>query len=187
MKSQLIVTFLGAEKRGILSEIAKTVGHANCNILDSRQAVYGKDFSLTMIIEGTGASISKAEYLIPLLCQHHDLLSMMKRTSHHEKQNLECLYDVEFSGVDASGVMNSVTNFFTERNINISAFRQKTFPDSATSKPMMKCKMVLSLSKDVDIDELSLSLENLFESLNLKGILKDTHNKEQHENASSWG
>ncbi|MEC7082918.1 MAG: ACT domain-containing protein, partial [Pseudomonadota bacterium] len=51
-KHQLIVTILGTDKSGILSEIATTVSEAQCNILDSRQAIYGKEFSLTMIIEG---------------------------------------------------------------------------------------------------------------------------------------
>ena len=48
-QQQLIVTILGSDKTGILSEIASTVSEAQCNILDSRQAIYGQEFSLTMI------------------------------------------------------------------------------------------------------------------------------------------
>lgn len=97
-KHQLIVTILGTDKTGILSELASTVSEAQCNILDSRQAIYGKEFSLTMILEGSQPAITKAECLIPPVCQRLDLLSMMKRTSHHAKQNLEHLFHVEFSG-----------------------------------------------------------------------------------------
>ena len=183
MKSQLIVTILGTDRSGILSEIATTVSDANCNILDSRQAIYGRDFSLTMILEGTSPAIARAESLIPPLCQRNDLLSMMKRTSQHEKQNLECLFDVEFSGEDVSGLMRSVTGFFAERHVTISAFRQKTFFDQATQTQHMKCKLVVSVGQDNDISELESSLQTLFKSLNLTGQLKDTHTKEYDENA----
>ena len=103
-KHQLIVTILGTDNTGILSEIATTVSEAQCNILDSRQAIYGKEFSLTMIIEGTQSAITKAECFLPALFQRLNLLSMMKRTSHHEKQNLAHLFNVEFSGEDAAGI-----------------------------------------------------------------------------------
>ena len=112
-KHQLIVTIVGTDKSGILSEIATSVAEAQCNILDSRQAIYGREFSLTMIIEGTQSAITKAECTLPALFQRLDLLSMRKRTSHHEKQNLANLLNVEFSGEDTAGLIKAVTGFLS--------------------------------------------------------------------------
>ena len=105
-KHQLIVTVLGTDKSGILSEIASTVSEAQCNILDSRQAIYGREFSLTMIIEGTQPAVTKAECILPAVFQRLDLLSMMKRTSHHEKQNLEHLFNVEYLTLNICSRLN---------------------------------------------------------------------------------
>ena len=52
-----------------------------------------------MIIEGLQSSVTRAEIVLPQLCQQHDLLSMMKRTSEHSKQNIEHLLSLEFNGV----------------------------------------------------------------------------------------
>jgi len=186
MKRQLIVTFLGSDRRGILSEIATTVNDANCNILDSRQAVFGQDFSLTMIIEGSQPDITRAECMIPVMCQQLDLLSMMKRTSKHEKQNLERLFDIEFSGIDTPGLIKRVTSVFADHNATISAFRQKTFTEPNSGEEHMRCKMVMSVPRDTNIEELDKALQNCFEGLNLTGKLKDTHGKEQDENVASW-
>ena len=70
-QQQLIVTILGSDKTGILSEIASTVSEAQCNILDSRQAIYGQEFSLTMILEGSQSAITRAECAVPPLSLIH--------------------------------------------------------------------------------------------------------------------
>ncbi len=185
-KQQLIVTILGTDSSGILSEIAATVSEAQCNILDSRQAIYGQEFSLTMILEGTHPAITKAECTIPPLCQRLDLLSMMKRTSHHAKQNLAHLIDVEFSGKDTTGQIKEVTGFFAQRHSSISAFRQRTFVDEQTGQEMMRCKFVVNVPDSVDFDELKTSLTSLFEQLAVSGKVKDKYNKDSDENVTSW-
>ena len=178
MNHQLIVTILGTDKSGMLSEIAGTVSEAQCNILDSRQAIKGKEFSLTMIIEGSHQAITRAELAIPPMCQKFGLLSMMKRTSHHEKQNLDYLYDVEFSGEDSHGLLKSVTGFFAKRHVSISAFRQRTFKDKKTGKEMMRCKFVVSTPDSVDITQLRSEADALFGSLNLSGKIIDKNKGE---------
>lgn len=185
-KHQLIVTILGTDKSGILSEIATTVSEAQCNILDSRQAIYGKEFSLTMIIEGTQSAVTKAECILPPLFQRLDLLSMMKRTSHHEKQNLAHLFNVEFSGEDAAGLIKAVTGFFANRHAMISAFRQRTFKNKDTGKDNMRCKFVVSLPSDENVDALESDLMSLFDSLNVTGKVIDKHKKDPNENVTSW-
>ena len=185
-KDQRSVTFRGKDKSGILSEIATTVSEAQCNILDSRQAIYGKEFSLTMIIEGTQSAITKAECILPALFQRLDLLSMMKRTSHHEKQNLAHLFNVEFSGEDAAGLIKAVTGFFAERHAMISAFRQRTFKDKTSGKDNMRCKFVVSLPSNENVDALESDLMALFASLNVTGKVGDKQKKDPNENVTSW-
>ncbi|QJR79369.1 glycine cleavage system transcriptional repressor [Alteromonas pelagimontana] len=186
MKQQLIVTILGTDRSGILSEIATTVSEVQCNILDSRQAIYGKEFSLTMILEGNHQAITRAECLIPPLCQRLDLLSLMKRTSHHEKQNIEHVFEVEFSGVDAAGLIKSVTRFFADRNASINAFRQRTFTDEKSGEEMMRCKLMVTVPDSVDFGELEYSLKILFDSLKLTGKVIDKYKKDKYANSASW-
>jgi glycine cleavage system transcriptional repressor len=186
MKLQLIVTILGTDKSGILSQIAATVSEVQCNILDSRQAIYGKEFSLTMIIEGSHQAITRAECTLPTVCQRLDLLSLMKRTSHHEKQNLEHLFNVEFSGEDAEGLVQAVTGFFAQKHTSISAFRQRTFTDPSTQRDMMRCKFVVNASDSVDFPLLESELTELFERLNVSGKVTDKHKKEENEHVTSW-
>ncbi len=175
MKHQLIINILGNDRVGILSEIANAVSDTCCNILDSRLAIYGKEFSLTMILEGSLAAIVKAELNIPQLCQQLDLLSLMKRTTQHCKQNLEHLVDVEFSGKDTLGVIRNVTALFAEHDVAVSAFRQKTFVNQDTQADMMRCKLVASVPDSVDLNVLRQDFSNIMGKLGLTGSISEKY------------
>ncbi|PKG97440.1 glycine cleavage system protein R [Paraglaciecola sp. MB-3u-78] len=178
MTQQLIITILGSDQFGVLSKLADTVSGVGCNILDSRQAVYGQDFSLTMIIEGSQSAITQAECLLPQTCQKHNLLSMMKRTKKHCKQNLEHLADVIIHGESTPGLIDQITDFFKQHNISVSAFRLKFLDkyenDSGRDNPM-KCKMVISIPHDLEVEKIEHALQELLQPLNLEASIKQNH------------
>ena len=178
MPQQLIITILGSDQLGVLSTLADTVSEVGCNILDSRQAIYGQDFSLTMIIEGSQSAITQAECLLPQTCQKHNLLSMMKRTKQHCKQNLEHLADVIIQGQSTPGVIDQITEFFSQRQIAVSAFRLKFLElddnDTASDK-QMKCKMVISMPHELEAEKIESALQKLLQPLKLQGAIKQNH------------
>lgn len=178
MTQQLIVTILGTDKFGMLSAIAETVCEIGCNILDSRQAVFGQDFSLTMIIEGSQAAIANAEFAIPQTCQRLNLLCLLKRTKRHCKQNLEHIADVVILGENAAGVIKSITGFFAQFTISVSAFRLKTLKNPnelVTSPDQMQCKMVVSIPHSVVMEDVLVAFNGLMQSLNLQGVINQNH------------
>ena len=178
MPQQLIITILGSDEFGVLSTLADTVSGVGCNILDSRQAIYGQDFSLTMIIEGSQSAITQAECLLPQTCQKHNLLSMMKRTKRHCKQNLEHLADVIIRGESTPGLIDQVTVFFKQHNISVSAFRLKFLEkdeNNSVGDKHMKCKMVISIPHELEVEKIELALQDLLQPLNLQGSIKQNH------------
>ena len=96
------------------------------------------------------------------------------------------MFNVEFSGEDAAGLIKAVTGFFAQRHAMISAFRQRTFKDKATNKDNMRCKFVVSLPATDDLDALESDLMALFASLNLTGKVVDKQKKDPNENVTSW-
>lgn len=173
MQHQLIITFLGADKVGILGEIANLVCNLKCNILDSRQAHYGEDFSLTMIVEGSLAGITRAEFEIPKLSQKLDLLCMVKRTKQHCKQHLVHLADVEFHGQDAVGIIKDITQFFVQNNIQINAFRQKT--EGKDDDRSVECKMVVSMPQELPLETIKPLFEDFVHKHHLEGSIVEKH------------
>ncbi len=172
MKHQLIMTFLGANRTGILSKIANLASENKCNILDSRQAIYGEDLSLTMILEGSVACITKLECELPNMCLKLDLLSMMKRTKHHNKQHLERLADMNFYGVNATDKIADILAFCASKGVRITAFRQANHESEN-----VKCKMIASLPQDTSYPEFSSDYMQLLTSFDLSGQIEEKSNQ----------
>ena len=81
--NQLVVTAIGEDRPGIVSQLTKLVSETNCNIIDSRIAILGNEFTFIMLLEGDMAAISRVEYSIPTKSVELGLLTIMKRTSQH--------------------------------------------------------------------------------------------------------
>ena len=56
--SRAIVTIIGSDRVGIIAGIANVLSDANVNILDISQSVIREYFTMIMMVDGTGASMS---------------------------------------------------------------------------------------------------------------------------------
>jgi len=185
MNTQLIVNVLGADKLGILSVIAGCISDNSCNILDSRHAIYGQDFSVTMIASGNDSDITRLEIALSSLCVEHELLCMMKRTSGHIKQNIEQIINLKFAGKDSSGLLQTVTKLLAEQAVSISAVRQKV--TSINNECHVECKMILSAPADLDLSEFDTKMKSVLHGLGLSGRISHQQTKEDNEHIESWG
>ncbi|MFC4699313.1 glycine cleavage system protein R [Glaciecola siphonariae] len=184
MKTQLIVNILGADKLGILSTISGCISDHSCNILDSRHAIYGQDFSVTMIASGSEHDITRLEIGLSSLCVEHELLCMMKRTSGHIKQNIEQLISLKFAGQDSAGLMQRVTKLLAGEHVSISAVRQKV--KTKNDVCFVECKMILSAPADLDLVEFDKKVKAALNGLGLSGRISHQQIKEDNEHIESW-
>lgn len=184
MYQELIINVLGKDSIGTLSKVATCINDNGCNILDSRHAIYGKDFSLTMIVSGKAHMITRLEVAMSALCMQEDLLCMMKRTEGHVKQNLEQLITLKFRGEDANGILQQITQTISSYNVSISALRQKT--TQGETQTCTECKMILSAPTDLDLVEFDNTLRHTLNDIALSGQISHQLSKEDNEYIESW-
>ncbi len=114
MTQHLVITAVGTDRPGICNEVVRLVTQAGCNIIDSRIAMFGKEFTLLMLISGSPSNITRVETTLPLLGQQHDLITMMKRTSPHDHQTHA--YTVEIGMASLSAQTISKDKLHSEQN-----------------------------------------------------------------------
>ena len=56
MSQYLVLTAMGADRTGSVSELIKLASKCGCNIIDSRMAIFGVEFTLIMLINGSDKS-----------------------------------------------------------------------------------------------------------------------------------
>ncbi len=69
MKQHLVLTAVGTDRPGICNQVVKLVTQAGCNIVDSRIAIFGNEFTLIMLLTGSTSNITRVETQMPLLGQ----------------------------------------------------------------------------------------------------------------------
>jgi len=172
MSQYLVLTAMGSDRTGCVSELTKLASECGCNILDSRMAIFGLEFTFIMLLNGSSMSINKIEARIPVIAHDLDLITMMKRTSGHKSYDLTQHYQADYAGIDQPGILKSMTAFFATRNIDISSL--KSYIDPKTNH--MSASILFALTKSVSIDELETSFIQLCEQVSVQGCIKKAAN-----------
>jgi glycine cleavage system transcriptional repressor len=126
MAQQLVVTAIGTDRTGIVSQLARLVSDCNCNIVDSRMAIFGNEFTFIMLLAGDAAAISKIEYLLPSSGPDLALLTMTKRTSAHQPPPLSAPYVLSYTGPDKVGTLGTISSLLADQQVYIGALRSET-------------------------------------------------------------
>ena len=176
MIHHLVITAIGSDRPGICNRLTQVVTHSGGNIVDSRIALFGKEFTLILLVSGETTTITRIETLLPTMSAEHDLMVVMKRTAPH--QALQYTYKVEctIESEDRVGLTEAFTQFFFNHQINIaelSAQTQKS-PKKTPHTQADQFHIFISGLTELDMDsrQLEQAFERLCQTLSVKGELQ---------------
>ncbi|WP_440055682.1 glycine cleavage system protein R [Pseudoalteromonas sp. T1lg65] len=167
---QLVLTAIGEDRSGIVGELTQLVSDCNCNIIDSRIAILGNEFTFIMLLAGDMAAISRVEHTLPSKGMELGLLTMMKRTSSHQQSEFSAGYTLQYDGLDSPGTLSKVTRFFAQQGISICSLKSDTFEQD--EELHMRCEIEFNIPVDVNIDDFKIKFEDLSHSLNVDYIFR---------------
>ena len=171
MSQYLVLNAMGSDRTGSVSEIIKLTSECECNIIDSRMAIFGLEFTLIMLLKGSGKSINQLESRLPLVAQKLELITMMKRTSGYKSQNFTHHYEVEYAGIDQPGILKAITAFFATRHIDISSLKS----DINAKTNEMRATIHIALTKDNSIEVIESDFIELCEQIGVQGCIKSAN------------
>ena len=169
MSEYLVLTAMGPDRTGSVSELTKLASQCGCNIVDSRMAVFGLEFTLIMLLKGNDKAIYQLESKVASIAQKLELITMMKRTSGYRKLDFIHHYQASYAGIDQPGILKAVTAFFATRNIDISSLKSEI--NQKTNH--MSASILIALTKDTSIENLESDFVQLCEQLNVQGCIKN--------------
>ena len=83
MIHHLVVTAIGTDRTGIVNQVIRHVSECGCNIVDSRLAILGREFTFIMLLSGEWNAITQVEHSLPRKSHELELITLMKRTAPH--------------------------------------------------------------------------------------------------------
>jgi len=168
MSQYLVLTAMGADRTGCVSELTKLASECECNILDSRMAIFGSEFTFIMLLNGDARAINKIEARLPAVAHSLELITMMKRTSGHRTFDLVKHYEAEYAGIDQPGILQAMTAFFATRKIDISSLKSEI--DPVTNE--MSGNMLFALTEKISFDDLEHDFLELCQQIDVQGCIK---------------
>lgn len=121
----LVLTAIGQNKTGLVSELTGLITQCNCNVLDSKMAIFGSEFTMIMLLAGDNSSLLELEVNLPPLAMQLNLLTMMKRTTTHEELERP-QYLVQIDGPDQTGTIKKLTSYLAKNQIDIASLKSNT-------------------------------------------------------------
>ena len=170
MTNYLVVTAMGADRPGLVSRLARLASECDCDIVDSRMALFGNEFTLIMMISGSWSAITKIESLLPALSVELELMTVMKRTSKHTHKNFVSRIEVIFNGEDQRGTMKSITQFLAERGLDLAAVRSHA--DDNDNLKTQSILLAINIPDKINLLKLEQGIHELAESMSLECTIK---------------
>ena len=170
MTNYLVVTAMGADRPGLVSRLARLASECDCDIVDSRMALFGNEFTLIMMVSGSWTDITKIESLLPNLSVELELMTVMKRTSKHTPENFVSRIEVIFNGEDQRGTMKSITQFVADRGLDLAAVRSHS--DDNNNLKTQSVILAINIPDKVDLLKLEQGIHELAESMSLECTIK---------------
>ena len=161
MDNFLVVTAVGTDRPGIVNELTKIVTQTHCNIVDSRLAVFGNEFTLILLLSGDWNAITRFETDLSVRSAQLELITFMKRTSEHQLVSYEGQISVKLDGKDAPGCIGQFTEYLATKNIDLCSFRTKA------KSGYQRIEMLINLTNNTDYVQLQQHFDGLAERLSL--------------------
>ncbi|OAJ94075.1 glycine cleavage system protein R [Vibrio bivalvicida] len=180
MTQHLVITAVGTDRPGVCNQVVHLVTQSGCNIVDSRIALFGNEFTLIMLLTGNKAAVTRVETTLPLLGQEHDLITIMKRTSTHAHLDNTYTLEVFVESDDKPGLTEKFTNFFAEKNIGLSSLSAQTIDKQKidSEKDQFHIAITATVDSECNLMQLQEEFDNLCQDLAVQGSLNFLKNSQ---------
>jgi glycine cleavage system transcriptional repressor len=162
-KSYLVLTAVGPDRPGLVSEISSAVLAAGANLEDSRMAILGGEFALLVLVSGNEQAMREVEARGDALGTRLGLRLLTKATTSRQPAHDFLPFQIRVTGVDRPGIVQRVTAVLAGRGVNVASLesRLEFAPESGT--PMFILEANLQIPSALALEDLRRELSRACE------------------------
>lgn len=167
MRGHAIVTAVGADRVGIVDDIAREILGLACNIEESRMALLGGDFAALLLVSGEAEAIARLIQDAPGFGTKLGLVTQARSTAAPSAAVDALPYLLESASYDTPGIVHSITAVLRRAGINIASMETETDPAPWTGAPMFTLRARIAVPRSVSVAALRRELSALESEFNL--------------------
>jgi glycine cleavage system transcriptional repressor len=166
-KAYLVITAVGPDRAGLVSELSSLIHAASANLEDSRMAVLGGEFAVLLLVSGTDAALTRVEGRVREAEGALGLTLLFKRTTGPRTLKNVLPYTIRVSGFDRPGIVQTVTGVLARRGVNVSALESRVVNAPESGTPLFVLEASLEVPSEVALSELRRELGSRCDEENL--------------------
>jgi glycine cleavage system transcriptional repressor len=165
-KSYLVLTAVGPDRPGLVSEISSLVLSAGANLEDSRMAILGGEFALLVLVSGEPRAITQVERGSDELGSRLGLRVLSKPTSSPQARRDFLPFRIRVTGVDRPGIVQRVTAVLAGRGVNVASLESRLAYAPLSGTPMFILEAALQIPSALALADLRRELAQACEEEN---------------------
>jgi glycine cleavage system transcriptional repressor len=168
----LSVALITENRDDVLNQLTKTIAQSHCTIIESRANVLGKLLAAYLLITGKWNQIAKAEALLTSFQAKHGGDLCLRRTETSSNLSTGIPYMVYATSVDDPTYPHKLTNFFTEKGIEILEMSSHTYRTRHSETRMLSLTIRIKIPVDLQFSEIRDSFIIFCDALNVDAVLE---------------
>ena len=159
MTTRLVLTFVGDDRPGVVSEISQAVAAHRGTWLDSRSVRLAGKFAGVALVSVPDESLIPLESALAKLAPSGLRVSIDRGAAGDEKPGR--LVTLEIVGAERPGIVRDVTQALTGLGVNIEEFTSGLEGEPFTGAEMFRAHARLSVPAGLELDDLRKAVERL--------------------------
>ena len=165
MKS-LIISAIGSDRPGIVSEISGVITSHGGNVEESRMTRLGSDFAIIMLVS---VAPDWVESLIVALQAINELTIITKPTKTQEAEKGK-QFQIDLTGADNEGIVKVLSKYLAGESINILEMKTHISNAPVTGTPLFNLTALTSIPENINISNIQSDLNRIAQKLGV-GII----------------
>ncbi len=171
-KLQMVITALGSDKPGLVSDLSHTILECGCDIEDSRMIALGGEFAIILQICGSWNAVAKLESSRVSIERKLEMTLVCKRSNGRPLNKTLLPYTVDVVAMDHPGIVHNLAKFFSSQGINIEELVTNRYAAAHTGTPMFAVHIQIDIPSSITIALLRDQFMDFCDELNLDAVLE---------------
>ena len=169
---QLAISALGQRHPQFIAEILPLIRECKCSVQEIRSSRLGQATACYMLVQGNWNQIAKIETALEQMQKRLDLQIHTLRTETRERGKDSIPYTLETVSLDRDNVIDAITMFLLERDIEIEEITGGCYYTHYAQNPIFSTKFIILVPPLLSLLSLREEFLDFCDQANLDSILE---------------
>jgi len=153
-KDHLIMTAVGPDRVGLVETISEFISRHDCNIEDSKMAVFYGEFAVIILITGEAGKLAQIARDYREIESETSLAIVIKTPPRKKPPDAVIPYKLTAACMDHPGVVHKISAVLSDLAVNIESMETKTYFAPMSGTPLFQLEAQLAVPVRTNIGQL---------------------------------